>query len=158
MQFTTKEDIEAPIAFVWQQATDFASFERQALRRGADVSRKDGQARIGVGSGWDVNFIYRGKERKLAADISRFEQPNSYTVVTSSGGIDGITVVELVALSRGRTRLSVTVEMSAKSLAARLMLQSLKLAKSTLNRRFATRIEAMATEMQDRYRRQQAGS
>lgn len=158
MQFTTKEDIEAPIAFVWQQATDFAAFERQALRRGADVTRRDSQSRVGVGSGWDIKFVFRGKERRMSADIVTFEQPNSYSVQSSSGGIDGTTVVDLVALSRGRTRLSVTIDISAKSLAARLMLQSLKLAKSSLNRRFVGRIESMATEMQERHRRQQAGA
>jgi carbon monoxide dehydrogenase subunit G len=156
MQFTTKEDIEAPIAFVWQHATDFAAFERQALRRGADVIRRDAQSRVGVGSGWDIRFNYRGKERKLKADIAKFEQPNSYTILTSASGIDGVTVVDLVALSRGRTRLSVTVDVSAQSLAARLMLQSLKLAKTSLNRRFTGRIQTMAEAVRERYRRQQA--
>lgn len=157
MQFTTKEDVEAPIAYVWQQATDFAAFERQALRRGADVIRRDAQSRVGVGSGWDVKFIYRGKERRLTLDVAKFEQPNSYTVLAASGGIDAVTVVDLVALSRGRTRIWVSVDFSAKSLAARLMLQSLKLAKSSLNRRFTTRVQSMATELQDRYSRQHAG-
>lgn len=158
MDFSTREDIEAPIAFVWQQVTDFAAFERQALRRGADVQRRDALARPGVGSGWDVKFIYRGKERKLAADITSFDMPNAYTIKSSSGGIDGVAIVDLVALSRGRTRLTIRIEMSAKSLAARLMLQSLKLAKSSLNRRFVGRVQSMSEEMQERYRRQQAGA
>ncbi|SMY06739.1 hypothetical protein [Flavimaricola marinus] len=158
MEFSTKEDIEAPIAFVWQQVTDFAAFERQALRRGADVSRRDTLTRPGVGSGWDVKFLYRGKERKLSANITNFDPPNTYTIVASSGGIDGNSVVDLVALSRGRTRLTVNIDLTAKSLAARLMLQSLKLAKSSLNRRFVGRVQSMSEDMQERYRRQQAGA
>lgn len=158
MQFSTKEDIEAPIAFVWQHVTDFTAFERQALRRGADVQRGDSLARPGVGSAWDVKFIYRGKERKLAAEITSFDMPNAYTVRTNAGGIDGDAVVDLVALSRGRTRLTVTIDMSAKSMTARLMLQSLKLAKATLNRRFVGRIESMSEDVQERYRRKQSES
>ena len=156
MQFSTKQDIEAPIAYVWAQMTDFASFERQALRRGADVQRRDNLSRPGVGSGWDIRFNYRGRERKMRAEITAFDMPNSYTVQTRASGIDGVTVIDLVALSRGRTRLSVEIEMSAKSLAARLMLQSLKLAKGSMNRRFVSRVQTRCEEMQERYRRSQA--
>ena len=158
MQFSTKQDIEAPIAFVWSQVTDFPAFERQALRRGADVQRRDTLSRPGVGSGWDVRFNYRGRERKLKAEVTTFEPPNSYTVKTHAKGIDVVTLIDLVALSRGRTRLSVSIEMSAQSLAARLMLQSLKLMKGRLNSRFDSRVQGMAEDLQERYRRQNAGA
>ncbi len=156
MNFTTREDVEAPIAFVWQQATDFTAFERQGLRRGADVKRTDRLGKVGVGSGWDVTFTFRGKERDLTSNVTAFDPPNTYTVDIASAGIKGTCLVDLLPLSRSRTRLTVTVDLSATSLAARLMLQSLKLAKGSLNSRFAGRVTAMAEDMRDRYRRQQA--
>ena len=37
MKFSSREDLDAPIDYVWQQVTDFVAFERQAMRRGADL-------------------------------------------------------------------------------------------------------------------------
>lgn len=154
MQFSNREDIEAPAEFVFEQVTDFTVFERQALRRGADVRRKDATPGAGVGSSWDVTFKFRGKDRQISIEVTDFDAPNSYTLATRSGGVTGETVVELVPLSRSRTRLSVKTDLAAHGLTARLLLQSLKLAKANLNQRMATRIASYALDIQERYARQ----
>ena len=65
MKSSTREDIEAPIDYVYARVTDFQGFERQALRRGADVQRIDGGSAIRLGAAWDVAFKFRGKDRKM---------------------------------------------------------------------------------------------
>jgi len=153
MKFSTREDIEAPIAYVYAQITDFQGFERQAMRRGADVQRIDGTGAINVGSAWDVAFKFRGKDRKMKASIATLESPTLLEINTVAAGLDGASSVELVALSRNRTRISVTVEMSPRSLSARLLLQSLKLAKNSLTRKFKLRVTDFAEEVELRYRK-----
>ena len=39
MKSSKREDIEAPIDYVYARVTDFQGFERQALRRAADLQR-----------------------------------------------------------------------------------------------------------------------
>ncbi len=151
MEFTTKEDVEAPIAFVFAQLTDFAAFERQALRRGAEVRRRDSMARPGVGSIWDIAFKFRGKDRQLRAEITAFDLPNSYRVFSTSAGLEGGLTVDLVPLSRERTRLTVTVAVEPRSIGARLLVQSLRLARGNLNKRLAARVAEYALQVQDRY-------
>lgn len=151
MKFSAREDIEAPLDHVYSMVSDFGALERQALRRGASVQRLDGRGPVVVGSNWDVAFTFRGKDRKLKAKLTGLE-PQMITVETTSGGIDGVTEIELVQLSASRTRLAVAIELKASSLTARLLLQSLKLAKSNLMTRFKRRIGDYATEIENRYR------
>ena len=158
MDFSTRYDVDAPIEFVWTQASNFTVLERQALRHGADVERKDTLATPGVGAEWDIRFQFRSKDREVNAKITTFDAPNRYTVISTSGSIDGVCVVDLVALSPKRTRLTVTLDLSAKSLGSRLMLQSLKMAKSGLNKRFEDRVASMASDIQDRYHATQGGA
>ena len=151
MKFTTKEDIEAPIEHVFKEVSDFSSFERSALRRGADINRVDSHATAQVGSAWDVAFKYRGKERRLRATLTGIEAPNGFTASIASKNLEGSTQVDLVALSRSRTRLTVSVDMTPKTLAAKLLVKSLSLAKGNINKRFALRVADFAEDVEERF-------
>ena len=89
----------------------------------------------------------------MQAKIIRFDGPTDLQIDTTASGLNGETIVELVPLSKNRTRIAITVEMSPKSLSARLFLQSLKLAKSNLTRRFKLRVTEFAEEVEDHYRK-----
>ena len=144
MKFSAREDIEAPIERVYAQVTDFAGIERQMLRRGAEVRRVDAGQPVTTGSAWDVAFTFRSRDRRVRATVARMDPPTDLVIDFAANGLDGVTTVELVALSPQRTRLSVSIELSAKSLTARLLLQSLKLAKANLTNRFKKRVAEFA--------------
>lgn len=152
MKFSTKEDIEAPIAFVYAQVADFDAFTRRALRHGAEVKQiHAGEA--SVGAEWHVSFQFRGRQRALQSRITQMDAPNGYQVDTVSGGMTGLTEVTLVALSPRRTRLGFTIDLRARTLTARLLLQSMKLAKGKLTKRFKVRVLEFAEEIEDRHRK-----
>lgn len=152
MKFTAREDIEAPIEYVFSQVSDFSALERSALRRGADVQRLDELEEPGEGMSWQANFTLRGKERELKFQLSKYDPPQGMVLTSLSPNMGGTMVVDLVALSRGRTRLSVALEMQPKNLSARLLVQSMKLAKSNLNKRFRNRLATYATDLEERYK------
>lgn len=150
MKFNSREDIEAPIDVVFARLTDFDQFERQALRRGASVRRIDsGQAK--AGSAWDIAFTFRGKERRLRAELMELDPPNFMHIQSQASGIVGDTLVDVVQLSPRRTRLTVTINLSAKTLSSRLLLQSFKLARGTLAQRFKRRVASFADDVAERY-------
>ncbi|PUB10666.1 SRPBCC family protein [Yoonia sediminilitoris] len=152
MKFSTREDVEAPIDYVYQQVSDFAGFERRALRHGVNISAHQG-GQIDVGSSWDIAFPFRGRERRMQAKIATIDPPSGYRVDTESDGMTVVTTVDLVALSRGRTRLLVAMDLRARSLTARLLLQSMKLAKTKLTKRFKVRVLEFAEDIEDDFRR-----
>lgn len=150
MKFITKEDIEAPIDLVFEALSDFEGYERQALRRGATVARTDSLTHPGVGMGWDVTFLFRDRKRNMNITVVTFERPNEMAISMKSSGIDGSFCAELMPLSRGRTRISVEAEMKAQNLSARLLIQSLKLARGNLSKRFNVRVADFAQDIEDR--------
>jgi carbon monoxide dehydrogenase subunit G len=152
MKFSTREDIEAPIDYVFDRVSDFNAFERRALRQGAQVSRRN-EGDFAKGDVWDIGFKFRGRDRKVAAKLARFERPNELEIDSDSDGLNAFTQVALVALSPARTRVLVSVDLRAKTLTARLLLQSLKLAKSKMTKRFKARVLDYAEDIEDRFRR-----
>lgn len=153
MQFTSREDIEAPIEHVFAVVADFQRFERAALRRGAEVQRTDSLAEPGPGMSWQARFKLRGRMRDLTLQLVRFDPPNGLTLEAVAATLDGQMTVELLALSRWRTRLSVYLTLRARSLAGRLVLQSLKLARNNVTKRFRLRVAEYALDVEERYKR-----
>ena len=153
MQFKTHQDIQAPIDYVYQRITSFDGYERQALRHGAHVARRDGDGPVGVGTAWDIAFTYRGKDRQLRATIMDMTAPTNLAIETEAKGLASDTQVTLLALSQQTTRVEVIIALSAKSLSARLLLQSLKLARANLNSRFEKRVKEQLRGIQADFKR-----
>lgn len=151
MKFSGREDIEAPVEAVFEMVSEFESFERSAIRRGIEVQRVDETAPKGVGMAWDSRFTLRGSQRELHLVLKQYEPPSLMRFESFSKGVNGVATVELLALSPRRTRLGFDLELKANSLAARLVLQSMKLARRNLERRFKLRMAEFAKDLEDRY-------
>lgn len=136
MKFSTREDISAPISDVFEALTDFETFERAALRRGVEVMRVDDLTENGVGQTWHAEFRFRGRQRTLTATVSEFRPPQLAVVKSQSGGLLAEVTIELVALSAKDTRIFLQFDMRPNTFTARVFIQSLRLSKAALNRRF----------------------
>lgn len=150
MQVTAVEDVAAPIDHVFSELTNFTALERQALRRGMDVRRSYRSAMPEIGEGWTVKFRFRGKDREATILLQRFEDPQALEFGGVSGGLETQTQIDLVPLSPNRTRVNVVVKLTPKTLSARLLVQSFKLARSNINKRFKSRMASYARDIEDR--------
>ncbi len=153
MKFSTKEDVEAPIEAVFDMLCDFESFERSAMRRGAEVQRVDTMSKPGVGMTWNAVFPLRGKRRELTIEMVTFDRPNEMVIDSMSQGLAGQMSFELMPLSRNTTRVLVALEIKPLNLSARLWVQSLKLAKATLSKKYKVRVAEYARSMEERHAR-----
>ena len=152
MKIKTHEDIEATIDQVFDAVTDFEGFELAALRRGAEVRRVDTLTQPGQGMSWQAKFAHRGRQRVADINLEQFERPNQLRVWSKISGLTADVDVELVPLSRTRTRMTLSVDMRPKTIPARLLIQSLKLARTTMLRRFRKRVSEYAATIEARYK------
>lgn len=151
MKLSGRTDIGAPIAFVFFSLADFEDWERSAMRRGADVHRTDKLRAPAPGMAWQARFAWRGKERQLRVKLATLTPPNRLVVEFDGPSVEGTISIELVELAVKRTRMLMQAEMKPRTLAARLFVQSMKLAKGRVQKRFDARLDSMARDIEQRF-------
>ena len=102
---------------------------------------------------WQARFKLRGRMRDMTMTLSEFDPPNGIVIEADATTVEAVMRVDLVALSRARTRLSVGLDVTPRTLAGRLMIQSMKLAKGNLSKRFRLRVADYAMDVEERNKR-----
>lgn len=152
MKFASKQDVEVPIAFAFAHLADFEMWERAAMRRGVEVARTDEMRTVGVGISWTASFAYRGKQRKLDIRLTKMTAPNKLSFSAQSNALQVELTADLVEMSARRSRLHLTMEVTPRNLAARLFIQSMRLARARMDRKFAMRVTQIITDIETAYR------
>jgi hypothetical protein len=152
MRFATKQDIEAPIVDVFRILTDFEAWERAAMRRGSEVARTDKLRGVAAGMRWAARFSYRSKPRGLELELTQIEQPVLLRFAGVSQAIEGAASIELMEMAAKRTRMHLVLDVTPRSLSARLFLQSLRLARARVDRKFDQKVAHLAGDIETRYR------
>ncbi len=150
MKLASKKDIEAPISQVWTALSDHEAWERSAMRRGIEIERTDRLTRPGPGMAWTSRFIFRGRPRKADVTLTDMTGPGLMGFALVSDAIEVGSKVELIEMSARRTRMHLTSEIKPRSLGARLFLQSLRLARAKVDRKFDAKVGQLALELETR--------
>lgn len=148
MQISHTEELDAPIGHVFAACTDFADFKRRAEARGARITRKDDLEAAGVGLSWTVATKLHGRDRLIEVEVVAFEPPETMTLRSRAGGVDGLAVLDLREIRGGRTQLGLAIDLKAESFPARLVLQTVKLARARLKRQMRQRLSAFAQRVE----------
>ena len=152
MKLTSRQDIEASADQVFEVLADFDGWERAALRRGADVTRIDALRNPGPGMEWRARFKARGKQREVTLRLTRMDAPSHLAFSFESALVDGTVTVDVFEMAASRSRLHLALDVKPRTLAARLMVQSLRLARNKVERRFDNRVAALANDIEARIR------
>jgi len=152
MNFISKQNINAPATHVFQQLSDFEFYESYAMRVGAQVERMDTFTEPQPGMCWNITGHFRGKDRNLELTLDSYYPTDalSYTCMTKS--LNAVINFDVIPLSHTETRLTAKVDIQANGLSARVALQSAKLAKKTLDRKFDARMHDFANNIGEKYR------
>ncbi len=149
MKFSTRYDTDSTAEDLFGVIGDFGRIERMLMRRGASVTRIDPAQDPGTGMGWRIGFDWRGRPRCLRLDVTRYDRPERLSMAGTSDALDINIDATVIALSRSRSRLLFEADVRPRNMKARLMLQTAKLAKPQLDRKFDRRIGEFLSDMKD---------
>ncbi|AGT09256.1 SRPBCC family protein [Paracoccus aminophilus] len=140
MKFSTRQDTDLASEQLFDFLADFDRLERLMTRRGVVVRRIDPRSEPGVGRGWELSFDWRGKRRNMRLDVVRFDRPELIAIEGQSELFEISIDMAIVALTPTKSRLNMQIDVRPRSMRARLLLQTAKLGKGQLDRKFDLRI------------------
>ncbi|WP_374633277.1 hypothetical protein [Paracoccus sp. (in: a-proteobacteria)] len=140
MKFSTRQDADLAAEALFRAVSNFDEIGRMLMRRGAVVRRLDGLTAPGTGMNWQIGFDWRGRRRDVAMELTRFDPPEGLVLQGQSDLFDLTIQMTVLELSRSKSRLIFETDLLPRGMKARLLLQTAKLGKSQLDRKFAKRI------------------
>lgn len=146
MKFVAKEDVALPQQVLFDLMADFQMFERVAIRRGVEITRSGSMA-SSDGLKWDCTFEFRGRDRMACVHLDEFSAPEKMAFLITNPALDNRVEITVSALSKKQSRSQVSTVLEPKTLTARLLIQSMKLARSKYNKRFQKRVAEVANEL-----------
>ena len=146
MKFVAKEDVALPQQVLFDLMAEFQMFERVAIRRGVEITRSGSMA-SSDGLKWDCTFEFRGRDRMACVHLDEFSAPEKMAFLITNPALDNRVEITVSALSKKQSRFQVSTVLEPKTLTARLLIQSMKLARSKYNKRFQKRVAEVANEL-----------
>jgi hypothetical protein len=156
MKLTAKTDLEVPVEFLFAVLADTTAWEREAIRRGVEVERPADMPLNGVGAGWRIRVRFRGRVRKVMLRLDELVQDQTVAYAFEGEALTGSAMLETRSLSLRRSRLKVTIEAKPKTLAARLFLNTLRLARRRVEDRLEMRVGQLGARIEQNYARERA--
>lgn len=150
MKFSNRVDVALAADRLFAQLTDIAAIERAARRKGVTMRRRDDLRETGAGMSWELGFTLRGRPREMIVDLTRFEPAGCTEYAGRSSSFQLTFLMDLTALGPARTRLTTVLDLRPRTLGARLLLQSARLGRANLERRYDQRIRAFLHDLEAR--------
>ncbi|GHA44476.1 hypothetical protein GCM10008927_06660 [Amylibacter ulvae] len=151
MELKTKRTVQAPIDLVFQEFTNFVWFESVALSRGLNIERTDAMVDIQTGISWHLSGRIRGKQRDVDIAVTQFIPQKSTGFRCESKALDSQIDINFTPDGPARTKVKITIAPTAKNISARLMLQSVKLAQKTIEKRISSRMKDFCTTIEEKH-------
>lgn len=150
MKFSLRQDTGLPASALFEAISDFPRMERMLVRRGAEMRRVDPAQEPGAGMAWDMAFDYRGRRRELRLDVIQFDRPEKVALTGQTDSLDLVVEMTVIALTPAKSRLMFELNVKPRNMRARLMLQTAKLGKSQLDRKFADKVGRFLSDLTER--------
>ncbi|MGB0660833.1 MAG: hypothetical protein ACPGNV_11720 [Mangrovicoccus sp.] len=142
MELTSSFDAPYPQSQTYAALADFDALTASLTPRGFEVTQTAEGDTDGVGKAWKIAFGFRGVHREIAVEVIEATPETGFVLRGNSEGLVVTMSIALAGLENGRCRVSVVAEAAAETFTARLLLQSLRLARAKIQPKFDSRVAA----------------
>ncbi|QUS34832.1 SRPBCC family protein [Falsirhodobacter algicola] len=155
MKIISKAEIEAPAPFVFERMTDFDMWERKIRNRDVVLQRQPGP--VQTGTTWQTRIPIRGRKRDMAVTLTEMTPDTVLRFRALDAALQIDSDFELTSLSENRTLLTSRIEIKPLNIAARLLVQSLRLARGKVEQRIQQRTREFARQTGQDWRKLRDG-
>lgn len=145
MRVETTTTIPAAPEAVFDKLTDMGWISSLLSARNVVLTQTAGDG-VAAGSAWTANFTARGAARTITVDVSRCDAPSALTASGEGGAIKAQVEITLSPEGNG-TSAHFALEAEGKTLQGRLLVQSAKLARGRIEKRFAKGVDKLAAQI-----------
>ncbi len=150
MKLSGKTAINASLNETFAAFADFEFFENSAINSGARVRRVDALSSPGPGMKWESFVELRGITKKLSVELLDYDPPNRLDYQAVSAGFMAEIQVELSRKNARKTGAKISLDISAQTLATRLLLKTARLTKGRWQDRLKARVATIGREIEAR--------
>lgn len=154
MRLVARTDVELTPEALFEALADVSYFERAARRQGAEVTRKDGGVHLAQGAVWAVRFPYRGRMREAISTLTSIERPRRLGFHTTTAAFEIATELLIAPMSRGTTRMALTMDIKPRTFGGRVILQTMRIGKARLQTLLGKKLVALGDSLKKRTKTQ----
>lgn len=140
MKLKVSDDAEAPVDMSFAALTDYAGIEDELRGYGLQITRIGCWKDLALGVAWGGAGEIRGRMRTFEAKVTALEPGRMVEVTAHVGDVRAVHETRVIPLGAKVTRINLTLDLRAESLKARILLQSLKLARGRILERMQKRL------------------
>lgn len=154
MEFSTHQDVNAPVPSVFAFLCDFEAFEKEAVQRDIKVQRMASAPRACVGSRWSAQARFFDKTHDLQIEIREIVQDRLIAADVSSKDLKGRLTIEIEGLPQARSRLRAVMQAHPQTFSARILFRSAKVMRGGLDKRFDAMVSGVVRRIEARHAQQ----
>ena len=151
MKFNYKSTIKVPVEFAYAKATDFEKFESEGF---GNMSKFDPVGDVKapkIGARWKVQSEFQGRQRKFALELRELLKNEAVILGNGSDKFDVEARFRFKKIDDQNTDFEFEIDSSAKTITGRLIMQTMQLARSRIEKKLTVDFDAMRDRMESDY-------
>ena len=151
MELSYQSIINVPQAFAFERSTDFERFEAEGFGNLAMFEPRSEIRAPKIGARWRTAAEFQGRPRRFSLELFELDAPKKLVLGNKSEKYDIEAHFNFVELDAEKTEFTFKLDAKANSITAKLILQTIQLARSRIEKSMQEDFDEMGQRMEAAY-------